>query len=127
MELQYTRAAYPDSPQPPVCMVYMGSRAFGRTISLANVTISAHWYSRIKLQLGKVMVDPRKAFRVDLNDFLKQNRVLRTQPMASIKSKKRSTPVNKTLDFDNDPSPTQPIISTEGKKLIYSSRTATRL
>jgi len=83
----------------------------------ANITIPAHWYNRIKLDLGKVMTDPKKMVRVDLHDLLKQNQVLQTQPITSVKSKKRSTPVNKPLDFDNDLSSIRPILSTKRKKL----------
>jgi hypothetical protein len=85
----------------------------------ANVTISTHWYNRIQLDLGKIMA--KKMVRLDLHDLLEQNQVLRIQPTNSIKSKKRSTPVDEPLYFDNDLHLLRPI-STKRKKLSAPKR-----
>jgi hypothetical protein len=87
----------------------------------ANVTISTHWYNGIKLDLGKVMANPKKMVTVDLHHLLEQNQVLRIQTGNSIKSKKRSTPVGEPLYFDNDMCLLWPI-STKRKKLSAPKR-----
>jgi hypothetical protein len=86
------------------------------TSFFASVIISAHWYNRIKLDLGKVMADPKKMVRVDLHDLLGQKQVLRVQPITSTKSKKRSTPVEELLDPNNDLCLIRPVISAKRKK-----------
>ena len=58
----------------------------------------------------------KKMLRVDLHDLFEQYQALRTQPTTSIKNKNRSTSVNKPPDFDNDLSPTQPVISTKRQR-----------
>jgi hypothetical protein len=82
----------------------------------ANVIISTHWYNRIKLDIGKVMADPKKIVRVDLHDLLGQKQVLRIQPTTSTKSKKRSTPAEELLRSNNDLCLIRPVISAKRKK-----------
>lgn len=38
----------------------------------ANINIPVHWYNHVKLDLGKVMTDPKKMVRVELHDLLTQ-------------------------------------------------------